>query len=85
MQPAVVTASLAGLKVMHEFGVTAEAAIGHSLGEITALHWGKVFDEETLLRIARVRGAGMAELGSPTGAMLAIAAPWREAASDTER
>ena len=54
----------------------AEAAIGHSLGEITALHWAEAFDEETLLRIARVRGAAMAELGSPTGAMLAIAAPW---------
>ena len=78
MQPAVVTASLAGLKGLNEFGVTAEASIGHSLGEITALHWAGVFDEETLLRIARVRGAGMAELGSPTGAMLAVAAPWRE-------
>ena len=76
MQPAVVTASLAGLKVLNEFGVTADAAIGHSLGEITALHWAEVFDGETLLRIARVRGAGMAELGSPTGAMLAVAAPW---------
>jgi enediyne polyketide synthase len=76
MQPAIVTASLGGLKVLNEFGVTADAAIGHSLGEITALHWAGVFDEETLLRIARVRGAGMAELGSPTGAMLAIAAPW---------
>ena len=78
MQPAIVTASLAGLKVLNEFGVTADAAIGHSLGEITALHWAEVFDEETLLRIARVRGAGMAELGSPGGAMLAVAAPWRE-------
>jgi enediyne polyketide synthase len=78
MQPAVVTASLAGLKVLEAFGIVADAAIGHSLGEITALHWAGVFDEETLLRIARVRGAGMAELGSPTGAMLAVAAPWRE-------
>jgi enediyne polyketide synthase len=76
MQPAIVTASLAGLKVLNQLGVTADAAIGHSLGEITALHWAKVFDEETLLRIARVRGASMAELGSPTGAMLAVAAPW---------
>jgi len=78
MQPAIVTASLAGLKVLQEFGVAADAAVGHSLGEITALHWAGAFDEETLLRIARVRGAGMAELGSPTGAMLAVAAPWRE-------
>jgi enediyne polyketide synthase len=78
MQPAVVTASLAGLKVLEEFGIVADAAIGHSLGEITALHWAGAFDEETLLRIVRVRGAAMAELGSPSGAMLALAAPWHE-------
>ncbi len=78
MQPAVVTASLAGLKVMDEFGLTATAAIGHSLGEITSLHWAGAMDEETLLRIARARGEAMAELASPTGAMLAIAAPWQK-------
>jgi enediyne polyketide synthase len=77
-QPAVVTASLAGLKVLEDLGLGASAAIGHSLGELTALHWAGVFDTETLLRIARVRGAAMAELGSPTGAMLAIAAPWQQ-------
>ena len=75
MQPAVVTASLAGLKVLDELGIVAQAAIGHSLGEITALHWAGVLSEEGLLRIARVRGAAMADLGSPTGAMLAIVAP----------
>ena len=75
MQPAVVTASLAGLKVLDELGIEAHAAIGHSLGEITALHWAGVLSEEALVRIARVRGAAMADLGSPTGAMLAIAAP----------
>jgi enediyne polyketide synthase len=75
MQPAVVTASLAGLKVLDELGIEAHAAIGHSLGEITALCWAGVLSEEALLRIARVRGAAMADLGSPTGAMLAIAAP----------
>ena len=78
MQPAIVTASLAGLKVLEEFGVTANAAIGHSLGELTALHWAGAMKEEALLRIAQVRGAAMAELGSPTGAMLAVAAPWEK-------
>ena len=78
VQPAVVTASLAGLKILAELGVTAHAAIGHSLGEITALHWAGAFDEDTLLRIVRVRGAAMSELGSPTGAMLAVAAPWQQ-------
>jgi enediyne polyketide synthase len=78
MQPAIVTASLAALRALHEFGVTADAAIGHSLGEITALHWAEALGEEAALRLARVRGAGMAELGSPNGAMLAVAAPWRQ-------
>jgi enediyne polyketide synthase len=78
MQPAVVVASLSALKVLRHLGIAAEAAIGHSLGEITALHWAGGFDEETLLHVARVRGAAMADLGSPTGAMLAIAASWRD-------
>jgi enediyne polyketide synthase len=78
MQPAVVVSSLSALKVLTHLGIEAGAVIGHSLGEITALHWAGAFDEETLLRIARVRGAAMADLGSPTGAMLAIAAPWPE-------
>ncbi len=76
MQPAVVTASLAGLAVLEAFGITADAAIGHSLGEITALHWAGAFDEVTLLRLAHVRGTAMADLGNPTGAMFALAAPW---------
>jgi enediyne polyketide synthase len=79
MQPAIVTASLAGLKMLEKLGIRAEAAIGHSLGEFTALHWAGAFAEETLVRLVRVRGAAMEELGSPTGAMLALAASWQEA------
>src|SRR5262249_14836115 len=71
-QPALVTASLAGLRVLKQFGVTASVAVGHSLGEITALHWAGSFDEEALMRIARVRGQAMAQLGSPVGTMAAI-------------
>ncbi len=76
MQPAVVTASLAALKVLRDCGIAATAAVGHSLGEITALHWAGVFDEEALLRIARVRGQAVAHLGSPSGAMLSVGASW---------
>src|SRR5439155_15122139 len=74
-QPGLCTASLAGLRVLREFGLDASVAVGHSLGEITALHWAGVFDEAALLRIARVRGKAMAELGSPTGGMAALGAP----------
>lgn len=72
-QPAIVTACSAGLKLLGEFGITASVAVGHSLGEITAMHWAGAIDSAALLRIARVRGRAMADLGSPTGAMAAIA------------
>ncbi|HEX7295032.1 MAG TPA: SDR family NAD(P)-dependent oxidoreductase, partial [Pyrinomonadaceae bacterium] len=73
-QPAIVTASMAGLRALNSLGINAQVAVGHSLGEITALHWAGALDEEALLRIATVRGETMAELGSPTGAMASISA-----------
>ncbi len=78
MQPAVVRASLAGLKILSEFGIAATCAVGHSLGEITAMHWAGAFDEAALLRIALARGKAMAEMASPGGAMAAIIAPPRK-------
>jgi enediyne polyketide synthase len=74
-QPAIVAASLAALGVLHELGITACLGIGHSLGELTALHWAGAFDAETLLRLATVRGDAMSTLGSPTGTMVSIMAP----------
>ena len=73
-QPAIVTASIAGLQTLEKFGVTAAIAVGHSLGEITALHWSGGFDEATLLRIAKVRGFVMGELGDSSGKMASIMA-----------
>lgn len=73
-QPAIVTASIAGMRTLNRLGISAQIAVGHSLGEITALHWAGVLSEEALLRIAAVRGQAMAELGSPTGAMASISA-----------
>ncbi|HEY4426303.1 MAG TPA: SDR family NAD(P)-dependent oxidoreductase [Pyrinomonadaceae bacterium] len=73
-QPAIVTASLAGLRALNNLGISAQVAVGHSLGEITALHWAGALSEEALLRIATVRGQAMAELGNPAGAMASISA-----------
>jgi len=74
-QPAIVTAQLAGLRVLRDLGIEANVAIGHSLGELTALHWAGALDEASLLRIASVRGQAMADLPPPHGAMAAIAMP----------
>jgi enediyne polyketide synthase len=73
-QPAIVTASIAGLRALNRLGISARVAVGHSLGEITALHWAGALSEEALLRIAVVRGQAMAELDSPAGAMASISA-----------
>lgn len=74
MQPAIIASSLAGLRVLSDLGLEAVAALGHSLGEISALHWGGAFSAEAAMRIARARGAAMAALPGPTGAMTAVAA-----------
>lgn len=77
-QPAIVTASLAGLRLLDQLDINASVAIGHSLGELTALHWAGALDEAALLRVARARGKAMASLNGVTGAMASIAAGQRE-------
>jgi enediyne polyketide synthase len=73
-QPAIVSASIAALRVLEEIGVTAEVAVGHSLGELTALYWAGAVDEETLLAAAKVRGRAMMQASQSAGAMASIAA-----------
>ncbi|HSK70384.1 MAG TPA: SDR family NAD(P)-dependent oxidoreductase [Pyrinomonadaceae bacterium] len=73
-QPAIVTASVAGLCVLDEFNINARVGVGHSLGEITALYWAEAFDLETLWRIAVVRGQAMTEMCETEGSMLSVSA-----------
>lgn len=77
-QPSIVTASLAGLQVLELFNVQASVAVGHSLGEITALYWAGVCKEEDLLSMVRARGHAMADAGNPNGAMASIRASHSE-------
>lgn len=72
-QPRIVTGSVAGLAALSNLGLEATVAVGHSLGELSALHWAGAIDRETLLRVAGVRGATMAE-HSASGTMASIAA-----------
>jgi enediyne polyketide synthase len=73
-QPAIVTAAMAALRILDRFGVNASLAIGHSLGELAALHWAGAYDEAALLRIATVRGQVMAISSNATGGMASIQA-----------
>ncbi|RKR86905.1 enediyne polyketide synthase [Micromonospora pisi] len=72
-QPRIVTGSLAGLRVLSTLGLEATIAVGHSLGEITALHWAGALDEEMLLEVAAIRGATMSR-HSASGTMASISA-----------
>ncbi len=73
-QPAIIAASVAALALLRDLNIEAETAVGHSLGELTALHWAGAFDVETLLRIAEARGKAMAELAEGAGAMASLSA-----------
>ncbi len=73
-QPRIVTGSLAGLRVLKSLGIEADTVAGHSLGELTALHWGGALDEREVLRLAKIRGKVMATASDGNGAMAGIAA-----------
>lgn len=72
-QLAIVAAELAGLRVLNAFGLQADLALGHSLGELTALHWAGAMDEEDLLALVQTRAQAMAEAPGE-GAMASLAA-----------
>ncbi|MEV0443720.1 SDR family NAD(P)-dependent oxidoreductase [Streptomyces spectabilis] len=58
-QPRIVTASLAGLRILDRAGVSAFGCVGHSLGELTGLYWAGVCDETSAVEIAAFRGEAM--------------------------
>ncbi|GAA2717320.1 MULTISPECIES: type I polyketide synthase [Streptomyces] len=72
VQPAVVAASLTGLRYLEHLGVRATAAVGHSLGELTALCWAGALDPAAAVALARTRGSLMARYGESGGGMLAV-------------
>lgn len=73
-QPAIALASVVGLKILALLGIKAEMALGHSLGELVALHWAEAFNQTTLLRIAKQRGQLMNHWGHPDSTMASIQA-----------
>ena len=73
-QPAIAAASLAAWRVLRRCMIEADAACGHSLGELAALAWGGALSEDSLVHLASVRGAIMADAGRTGGGMLRVAA-----------
>ena len=73
-QPAIVTASVAGLRVLESLGIHGTIAVGHSLGELTALHWAGAISEPDVVRLAQLRGEAMNRHCTAPGAMASIQA-----------
>lgn len=74
VQLSVVTASVAGLRALAMLGIEADFGLGHSVGELTALHWAGALDERAVLRVARRRGEVMTDHATAAGAMANIEA-----------
>ncbi|MFI6510341.1 type I polyketide synthase [Streptosporangium sp. NPDC050855] len=73
-QPAIVKACLAGLRWLRRLDVEACCALGHSLGEITALHWSGGLSEDDTVDLVTMRGRIMSEHAAPRTGMVSIVA-----------
>ena len=72
-QPAILTVSVAALRVLEERGVAGEFAAGHSLGEYSALVAARTLEFADAVRTVRNRGRYMQEaVPEGVGAMAAI-------------
>ena len=60
-QPAILTTSVAILRVLQEHGIEGDVTAGLSLGEYAALVYAGAFDFETAVRLVKVRGKLMQE------------------------
>ncbi len=76
-QPALGAVCLGAWRVLESFGVRADAVIGHSYGELTALAAAGRLAEADFFNLSVLRGQLMAErpAGSDPGTMLAVLAP----------
>ena len=79
-QPAILRASLAGVRWLERLGVQPRAAVGHSMGEISALCWAGVSSEASALEFTTARGRIMSELGVRGTGMVSVNAPLTDAA-----
>lgn len=78
-QPALLTASIAYLKLVEQAGIKADYVAGHSLGEYSALVAAGVLSFEDAVKVVRQRGLFMeSAVPSGQGAMAAVLGAERE-------
>lgn len=71
VQPLLAEVALAGLALLKEFNVNPAVVVGHSFGELPALHAAGCFTAECLRDLADARGRCMRDDGPP-GSMLSV-------------
>ncbi|MGW0563198.1 SDR family NAD(P)-dependent oxidoreductase [Streptomyces sp. NPDC003016] len=71
-QPTLAVAQMAQLRLLTRLGLSPDCVIGHSFGELVALHAAGVYGETDLVRLAAARGELMAAAARTEGAMLAL-------------
>ncbi|MGE0763392.1 MAG: SDR family NAD(P)-dependent oxidoreductase [Bdellovibrionales bacterium] len=84
-QPAICLSSILWAKRLSEIGIRCQAVAGHSLGELTALHWAGAYDEETLIKTAALRGRLMSASQEQAGTMLSLTCDLNTAQSVVEK
>jgi len=70
IQPNIIKATLASIKLLNSINIDAQIGIGHSLGELAALYWAGSIKEDDIIQIAKLRGKVMAK-ASPTKTTMA--------------
>ncbi|OPC77948.1 hypothetical protein B4N89_37575 [Embleya scabrispora] len=78
-QPALAAHALAMREILGAVGFEPDCVAGHSFGELSALHAAGVYDDDTLMALARARGELLRDAGKVSGAMLAVTASAKEA------
>ncbi len=72
-QLATAVCSIAGIRALHEAGMSPSAVAGHSLGEYSALVAAGIVSPRDAVRLVAARGEGMAAAASsPIGSMFAL-------------
>ncbi|MDP7039126.1 MAG: type I polyketide synthase, partial [Myxococcota bacterium] len=76
-QPMLSALNVFALRFIDDLGLQAAVALGHSLGELSALHWAGALSQEALLDLARNRGSIMSKHAHAGGAMASFRASWK--------
>lgn len=75
----------ASIEQLNSARIVADFAIGHSLGELSAMYWAGVWSSRQFAEVLGLRGALLDQLPTPHGSMISIGAPPAEVADALPR